>query len=602
MRTRAERRTTRASYCYARGTGAIARYLETGEPRSLDEAIHFLRRGRSIAPPVEVPHAARHLADLSTALRLRWVLGENSQDLAAAIEAGREALEASTDDDPGAHPGSLLALATALYFDYVSRGDRAALEECLCRSRDGAALDSDDVTSGHLLSTLAAALSLRFEVTLYWLDAYEALEAAERSLSTLPEDHPDQAVFRTNLALVHTQVHAVTGQAAHLESAISAGRQIVETWPGYRDLHLVLSNLGQALRLRLERGGDNDDGDRALAYARDAVRIAGAAHPNAAMYRSNLAAVHVARFRRWHATDDLDGALVNAATAVDLAPAGHPLRRRWLSNLAAVLHLRSAQSGGSDLNRAIAIWTGLVDSAGPSVEHAVWQTNLADALATRYEQRGDEGDLARAIDLARLSVTSADPLHPQRAKLLFDFVQTLSLSGGDSAQGEMIDRALEGMRSESGAPALRLILALTAAKGRNSQGLPDQALDIYAAAITDLLPKSTWHGLAASTRQRYLSGFPGIGSDAAATALSAGQQEQAIELLEGARTVQWTQSLRLTQGPRLLREKLPEVAARLVTVGAQLNADLFDPGRGVSDRALARSWEHLLTGDLHHDP
>jgi hypothetical protein len=80
-----------------------------------------------------------------------------------------------------------------------------------------------------------------------------------------------------------------------------------------------------------------------------------------------------------------------------------------------------------------------------------------------------------------------------------------------------------------------------------------------------------------------LDEFRGLGGDAAAAAIAAGQPERALELLEAARAVIWSQQLDTRTDLSTLRDVAPALADELDQARAALDhgsADQLAAGRG----------------------
>ena len=117
-----------------------------------------------------------------------------------------------------------------------------------------------------------------------------------------------------------------------------------------------------------------------------------------------------------------------------------------------------------------------------------------------------------------------------------------------------------------------------------------------------LLPQVAWPGLDRATREEQLAGWAGLAADAAACAIAAGQLHRAVEVLEQDRSVLWTQALHLRSDLTRLRERDPDLAARLDEVRRELDrplpgtatGGLDTPGAGGRAAAAGAAQEHAV--------
>ena len=112
----------------------------------------------------------------------------------------------------------------------------------------------------------------------------------------------------------------------------------------------------------------------------------------------------------------------------------------------------------------------------------------------------------------------------------------------------------------------------------------------------ELLPLIAWGGLERADQQRDLFGFAGLAGEAAAVALSAGQPETAVELLEQGRAVLWTRVLQTRGDPAYgsLDGLAPDLVAELTSVRAAMRGPgsgaLPDGGLPAEVAARTRGW------------
>jgi hypothetical protein len=220
--------------------------------------------------------------------------------------------------------------------------------------------------------------------------------------------------------------------------------------------------------------------------------------------------------------------------------------------------------------------------------------------ADRARQPGHADDLDAAIIALRTAERQIGQDTPERALILH------RLSGGLFQRSAGSDRrdALDAARAASGvdtAPAqVRALAAVRWAAIAGEEGDLAEAIQGYERAVA-MLPLLTWRGLSRVDQERQLSQFSDISTDAAAAAIGADRPELAVELLEQARTVLWSQRLDTRSDLTALREIRPDLAQRLGELRAALDRQV-GPGasslmeHAETDRApLAHEWDRLVT-------
>ncbi|MFD4913057.1 CHAT domain-containing protein [Streptomyces virginiae] len=277
-------------------------------------------------------------------------------DLDAAIDAGREAVEATPTDHP----------------------DRAGL-----------------------LSNLGYSLGARFARLGVVADLDAAIDAAREAADVTPTDHPNRAIYLSSVGSALRARFERWGTLADLDAAIDASREAVEATPtDDPNRAMYLSSVESALRARFERLGALADLDAALDAAREAVDITPTDHPNRAIYLSSVGSALRARFERLGVVADLDAAIDAAREAVELTPSDHPNRAEYLSNLGFALGIRFERSGvATDLDAAVQalVTAAEVGSAAPSVR--VWAGRSAGGLLASSDPGRAAGLLEGAVRL-----------------------------------------------------------------------------------------------------------------------------------------------------------------------------------------------------------
>ena len=244
------------------------------QPQAVPERLHALFDQAVTG----IAGAAQAATGRATALFRAYQLSGQLPLLVQAVDAFRDALRATPEDDPG-RGGYLSNLGTALRTLFERTGDLGMLTEAVDIGRQAVrATPEGHSDRAACLSNLGNALQTLFERT-GDLDALtEAAEVGRQAVRDIPEDHPDRASCINNLGHTLRTLFERTGDLAALTEAVDTARQAVRATPEDQPDRVArrLNNLSLALRELSERTGDLG----ALNEAADAGRQAeiGRAH------------------------------------------------------------------------------------------------------------------------------------------------------------------------------------------------------------------------------------------------------------------------------------------------------------------------------------
>jgi tetratricopeptide (TPR) repeat protein len=459
-----------------------------------------------------------------------------------------------------------VALSLALLARFERTGDLADADAAIEAAQAAVAQVRDPVVRGVILTNLSNAFSARFEQTRDLTDAAAAIGAGRAAVEATPRDHPRYPVSLSNLGGPLRARHEQVGELADLNEAIASVRAASRCAPGDHPLRAAVeANLASLLHDRFRASGELADLDDAVTASRAAVRLAARPVDSPAALTGLCGILH-ARFQRTRQAADLEEAIVAGQKAVDELPPGHPLRAYAMHacSLAHAARYHWQSHDLDDLGRAIEAGEAAVAAAPAGHPNLVgYLSNLGSCLQARYTVTGDRRDLAAAFARWRDAVGVRSG--PARYR-----VQVAALLGSVAAENGAIAEAEAG----------------------------------YAQAIA-LLPLEAWHGLSQRARQQHLTRRPGLASDAAACAITAGHPERAVTLLEQGRSVLWAQALHLREEFDELRRAHPGLARRLDVARAVLDpsagpdtaADDPAPGREGRDETRIRAadeWDRVL--------
>lgn len=414
----------------------------------------------------------------------------------------------------------------------------------------------------------------------------ESVRLFEKTLNATPRNHSGRALHLANFGIVLNMLFVQTGETANLAVAARMLREAVAvTRPGHRYRAGYLFNLGLILYSLFDQAGELDILTEALQAHRDAL----AATPGWSLRRANrLFGLSLTLGKMFEHTGD-PGALDEAVQAIR-------------ESVAATPHDHHAR--------------------------AIRLASLARILDLMFEQTEDPDILKESVQAYRESVAAIPAAHLDRSSLLGGLgsaLMTLHEHSGDrAALHEARDIFAEAASSELAPATDQCIAHQGLGWAATVAGDAATALAAYESAVA-VLPQIAPRRLSSLDRQRRLGGAGSLlAAEAASAAITAGQQERAIELLEQARGVLLTEAMGARGDLTELLSRAPVLATRfellrnamdtLASADAldDLNGQLYlrpsesdtakesgtqDAARGVADqrRQLAVDWDNLLS-------
>lgn len=524
------------------GATMIDVFQAGGDPRDIDAAIAAIRAALTTLPATHPMHV--HLrAGLGGALVRRHDHGGDPADLAEAEVVLRAVLP---DYPPGTDP-------TPSYAD------------------------------------LASALNARARTTGDPADLGAAVGAVRDAVARIPAEHPSYPGFHQmlgrllwRLGVAHWDRYTVDADLAYGNRAVDTIREALATLAfddeERLDATIVLGNTLAARGRQLGSSSDILEATRcfqaALAQAHEETRR------HEAMTSLAKALLELAI-----ATGQLDTFARAEAVFRELLAADVPAYQRLDATvgLGALLSMRCVFTGNfAELDESVTLLRSALGDLEPGAS-----LNLADALKKRYDVRRDPADLDEAI--AVLDALAPGLSAPPRAVLTLHLADLHVRRGHHDLAYRTYLEAAEGGAVH---PSYRVLAARNAAELATRERRFDDALAAYTLAV-ELLPLNAWGGLERADQQRYVADFTGLAGDAAAAALSAGQPETAVELLEQGRAVLWARVLQ-TRGAGALDGLPPDLAAELARVWAAMRTQPAGQPDGGLPAEIATAQERMV--------
>ncbi|MEV1065716.1 CHAT domain-containing protein [Streptomyces sp. NPDC050263] len=628
-----------------------------GEREHLFQAVAVQRRALAETPPGSPQRAARQV-NLASFLSSWYDLTRERSALDEAVEILRSARD-ETLRNGGAQPWeSAFNLAACLVDRFRLDGGLGELDEAVMLLRHVLETEPSLDDFSRLMVTLRAAdLSVEraeFSGQVHWVDW--AVRALQSSVRTLPRDDLNRGVPLLELGQAHASRYGLTDDPADLESAIARLRAALDVFGAdegsAENAGAAASVLAVQLAHRHERTGDAADLDQAIELQRDAVGHASPDSLNFAALHGSLGQNLLQRFVDRHDLGDLDRcvdhlqralavlpphsanlpallsslssaqraryehtghrphlyeAVETQRAAVAACPPGGSQRRFLLGNLALLLRLRHDAEGvgTADLDEAVGLLRQVLALwPGDSGNGRITLLQLAEALRSRAEARGDDADLTECVEVLRTLVAGYPADHPAQVSsrtALAEALHRLFLATGDErllAEAFEVARASVEVRTAPVGGRLRARGTLGQVCGTRHDW---EAARHWLTEAVRLLPRLAARDLDRTDQQYVLAREHGLAAEAAAYALEAGRPEQALEVLEHGRGVLLGRLLRSRETDvARLRERAPALAERFVLLRdmedpAPLGGDTYSAAR--ERQAAERMWTREAAWD-----
>ena len=364
-----------------------------------------------------------------------------------------------------------------------------------------------------------------------------------------------------------------------------------------------LNNRGIFLLTRFERRGEMGDIEGSIRCHREALELRPAPHPNQSDSLNNLAYALCRRFEQKGDFENLEESIRCHREALELFPAPHPNRSTSLNNLASALSTRFEQKGDfENINESIRCHREALElRPAPHPDRSSSLNNLASALLRRFDQKKDSNDLQEAINFIREALKILPTYYPCCSisrHLGIALIKLHSITSEPSDLEDAMDAFRVAINSRSSSSLDRFLAGKTWASMAHSSH--PCALEAYQHTIA-LLPHLATLGLDLQARQVALRHSDGLARNAASCAITAGNYKQAIEFLEEARGVFWSQSLRLRTPFDHLQSKAPDLAKKLRDLSNELEQGSFrDVSRFVDDNQKRRMTMEQEANHFHH--
>jgi tetratricopeptide (TPR) repeat protein len=625
----------RAISCATFGSLLHTGYQECRDLALLDEAIRLNREALALRPRGH-PQRALSCSNLATSLHAHHEQCGDLTLLQEAIQLKREALALR----PLGHSERAVSCATlgsSLYTYYEQWDNVALLDEAIELERE--ALDLQP--PGHPARAtscrdLGASLHARYQQCGDLTQLNEAIELEREALALRPPGHPQRADSCGVLSVSLCARYRRCGNVAMLDKAIELGREALALLPpDHPDRALGCANLGSSLQLYYEQYGAHAFLNESIMLSRDALGLRPPDHPQRADSCVTLGNSLHARYQQCGDLELLNEAIELKREALALRPPGHPQRGLSCASLGSTLHARYLQHRNSALlDEVIDLEREALALRPPGhPERAVSCANLGYSLHARYQQCADFDLLAEVVDLEREALSLQPPSHPQRSlscrNLSYSLLDLFKRTHDSALLDEVLSICRSVLQDGTSSDALHsytilsevhLIpdtphFSLTSALRYLNLSLEGDVDSIHGfiintscnlsrlwnfqtmwtvhttrllcsmyARLINQLPLAAGFVLDKPSQLQMLMSTRHIGRDACVVAVLAHQPAKAVELLDCAHGLVWTQALHQRNPP--MEGAPPELAAELtrhLRAMAAIRMQLDDPSHHHQD-------------------
>ncbi|KDN39147.1 hypothetical protein RSAG8_09054, partial [Rhizoctonia solani AG-8 WAC10335] len=414
-------------------------------------------------------------------------------------------------------------------------------------------------------------------------DLEKSIKHISRALSMTPDDHPHKPYRLATLTGTYTSQYKHLGKLDDLEKAIEyASRALTLAPDGHPHRPLCLAYLSMDYTIRFRRLGELDDLKKAIDYGSRALELTPDGHPDLANRYTGLAVAYSHQFKSLRDPDDLEKTIGYASHALELTPDSHPEKSRRLTDLSVTYIDRFGLMGElDDIQKAIDYGSRaleLTPDGHPQMSHRLG--DLAVAYTNRFQRLKELEDLEKSIELQSRAVVLTPEGHPDLPARHFNHAIYFLYLYDHMHQSDPshLSTSLDSFRTASQllteAPREKFRYALHWADFASELSLLNP-MEAYQTTI-DLLPQFIWLGATANQRYQDLSMAENLAVNACFAAIQSANYSLALEWLEHARCVVWTQSLALRLPLDQLHASHPDLATRLKSIANQLNSSSFD--------------------------
>ncbi|KAH6911364.1 CHAT domain-containing protein [Coprinopsis sp. MPI-PUGE-AT-0042] len=543
-------------------------------------------------------------------------------DINSAIDAHQRLLDiAVTSESVSFVHKTMDGLGMCFVMRHDSTGDMSDLEQgidyletVIAMSEEGS--DAYWDSSIHLGNALAA----RFQRSNRIEDLDRAVDLGRRASLSPREGHAQSTLTASNnLAIALYERYRHLSKIEDLEEAIAVQRCCVRdsgSIQGLPGLPGRLTNLSSFLEQRYQHLENTQDIREALQAQHHALELTADDDAILPSRLTNMALAYNALFEATKDPSALQTCIDLLKRSLTLIPEQHPLLPLILSNLGIALARQASQGDSAAFDEAVQTLTRVTETtpAGHRAEADRWNS-LGTLWHMRFRQTREPTALSEASSAFQRALELTPEGHASSATRLSRMADIHASRYASSQNEADLQEAVENWRravsSSASSPETRFKAALCWAQLERRHN-PQESLAAWDAAV-ELVPLMIGLGETVSQRTKALAKISDVALQAASIAFSVDRPDKALQWLEQARCLIWTQLHALKSPVEELRLHNPELADRLQTLSDALHRvgfrteESFDSPNQTSDdtitlqdetrdhRRMAREWDELLT-------
>lgn len=615
-------REQRIRFLQRKGQALHFRAQRTGDKSVMRKAVQARRKRAQLAPRGHQGYGEARL-ELGMSLLHSGAMFRNVAQLdeaVAVLEAAEKHPDGSADralilsSVGNARLERLLRSGTRsrTELDIVVADHMEAVHECKPGNQNALAIESD----------YGSALFRAYELTRNrdYLD--RSVGPVRRGAELTPAGHYRKSERLSTLVSVLLGLFECDSDPATLDEAIRTGREAIGiARPHHAQYATCLFGLACGLFRRGELRGTMLDFDEAADLSGQALKATPPGHTYLAMRLS----LHTQVLCHLPSAAKLVDAAADLDRAARMLRHDDPDRAVIESNHGVILRALAELPGSSEpmtlsqAANAVRLARKATDATRP--EHSEYSNrllNLTVCAATLAQLSGDAAVLDDPIARCR-AVSAPEPADVSSTMLAGGLAHALAVRYDLTGDPEAASAAIEAYQLAAGDARLsvfrRLHLAQSGAVFASRCDETAMSLSLYGLAV-ELLDSAAWRGMERRDQERMLARYAGLPSGAAAVAVTAGQPETALEMLERGRGVLLDRHVDDSAELALLHQAAPDLALKFEglrrdldsIVMPDLGADAFElPYRpphmeSAADQrsALARQLESLISEIRRH--
>ncbi|KAE9397370.1 hypothetical protein BT96DRAFT_823427 [Gymnopus androsaceus JB14] len=549
-----------------------SRFGRLGELSDIESGILALKQAVELTPDGHADKPAL-LNNLGNAYESQFGrLGELS-DIESAILTLKQAVEL-TPDGHAVKPALLNNLGNAYESQFGCLGELSDIESGILALKQAVELTPD----GHAskpgkLNNLGITFQSRFGRLGELSDIESAILVSKQAVELTPDGHADKPGWLNNLGNAYKSRFGHLGELSDIESGILALKQAVELTPdGHASRPRRLNNLGNAYGLQFGHLGELSDIESAILAKKQAVELTSDGRADKPALLNNLGITFQSRFGCLGELSDIESGILALKQAVELTPDGHADKPAWLNNLGNAYgsqfgclgELSDIESGILALKQAVEL------TPDGHAEKPTFLNNLGNAYESRFGHLGELSDIVIAIVALKQAVELTPDGHAEKPGRLNNLGKAYESQFDHSHHKIDLDLAISSFQRASllsvGKPLVQLTAAIRWSKLCSTPTLAVQAYTRF----FELIPQVVWLGQSVQRRYEELPYIGRVIGTAAATAISAGNHQLAVEWLDEGRSIIWGQILQLRSPLDDLHYQYPTIAKELEMVAQVL--------------------------------